>query len=88
VSSVDIYPFAAVAVALAVSEWSVRRMAAWIPVAFALSLAVGAIGTVVTRGAALFVVSGVVFGVTFAVLVAAEAASLFGKPRWARARVV
>ena len=71
VSVADVYPFTAGAVAIgvmlfAVDEWFAGRMAAWIPVAFAVSLAMGAIGTLVSRAALLFVASGVVFGVTFA----------------------
>jgi hypothetical protein len=70
---VDLYPETAAAVAigvmaLAFSEWRARRMVLWIPVTFALSLAVGSIGTFVAGASALFIVSGVLFGGAFAAM--------------------
>jgi hypothetical protein len=70
---VDLYPLSAAAVAigvfvLALGEWRARRVAAWIPVTFALSLVLGSLGTFVAGAAPLFVVSGVLFGGAFAAM--------------------
>ncbi len=73
VTHVDLYPMTAAAiamgvVALALSEWRARRMAAWIPLTFALSLVLGSIGTFVAGAGTLFVVSGILFGCAFAAM--------------------
>jgi len=70
---VDLYPETAAAGAigvmtLAFSEWRSERLTWWIPPAFALSLAVGGIGTFVAGAGTLFIVSGVLFGVAFAAM--------------------
>jgi len=70
---VDVYPVAAAAVAvgvvaLAFSEWRARRMAVWIPLTFALSFALGSIGTLVAGAGALFVISGILFGSAFSAM--------------------
>lgn len=72
-TGLDLYPVTAAAVAvgvlmLACSEWQRRRMAAWIPLTFALSLVVGSIGTFVAGANALFVLSGILFGSAFAAM--------------------
>lgn len=71
ITDLDLYPVTAAAVAigvlmLAFSEWQMRRMAAWIPLTFALSLAVGSIGMFVAGAGALFILSGILFGGAFA----------------------
>ena len=73
VTNVNLYPVTAAAVAigvlaLALSEWRARRMAAWIPITFALSLVVGGIGTFVAGAGTLFVASGILFGCAFAAM--------------------
>ena len=73
VTDLDLYPVTAAAVAvgvlmLAFSEWQMRRMAAWIPLTFALSLVVGSIGTFVAGASALFSLSGILFGGAFAAM--------------------
>lgn len=73
VTDVDLYPMTATAVVvgilmLACSEWQMRRMAAWIPVAFALSLVIGSVGTFVAGAGALFTLSGILFGIAFAAM--------------------
>ena len=70
VTDLDLYPATAGAVVigvlvLAFSEWRIRRMVAWIPLTFALSLVVGSIGTFVAGTGALFIVSGILFGSAF-----------------------
>jgi len=66
----DLYPVGALAVAcgvviLSLSEWTANKMRGWVPGAFIFSTLVGVIGSV--QGAnALFVCSGVIFGITFA----------------------
>jgi len=60
---VDVYPVAAAAVAtgvmtLAFSEWRAMRLAAWIPLTFALSLGLGSVGTFASSTGNLFIVSG------------------------------
>jgi hypothetical protein len=72
-TDLDLYPVTAAAVAigvlmLAFSEWQMRRMAAWIPLSFALSLVVGSIGTFVSGAGALFILSGILFGSAFAAM--------------------
>jgi hypothetical protein len=72
-SDLDLYPVTATAVVvgvlmLASSEWQMRRMAAWIPLTFALSLVVGSIGTFVAGASALFILSGILFGSAFAAM--------------------
>jgi len=73
VTDVNLYPMTAAAIAigvlaLALSEWRAQRMAAWIPLTFALSLVVGAIGTVIAGAGMLFVASGILFGCAFATM--------------------
>ena len=73
VTAVNLYPVTAAAVligvsAFALSEWRERRMAAWIPMTFALSLVVGGIGTFVAGTGPLFVASGILFGCAFAAM--------------------
>jgi hypothetical protein len=73
ITHVDLYPVAAAAVAtgvmtLAFSEWRAMRMAAWIPVTFALSLVLGSIGTFTSWAGSLFIVSGILFGSAFAAM--------------------
>jgi hypothetical protein len=53
---------------LAFSEWQLRRMAAWIPLTFTLSLVVGSVGTFVAGASALFILSGILFGSAFAAM--------------------
>jgi hypothetical protein len=70
-TQVDLYPETAAAVAIGVvvfafSEWQARRMTRWIPVTFALSVAIGSIGMYVAGASALFIVSGILFGSAFA----------------------
>jgi hypothetical protein len=72
-SDLDLYPVTATAVVIGVlmlasSEWQMRRMAAWIPLTFALSLVVGSIGTFVAGASALFILSGILFGSAFAAM--------------------
>jgi hypothetical protein len=72
-TDLDLYPMTAAAVAigvlmLAFSEWQMRRMAAWIPLTFALSLVTGIIGTFVAGASALFILSGILFGSAFAAM--------------------
>jgi hypothetical protein len=72
-TDLDLYPVTAAAVAigvlmLAFSEWQMRRMAAWIPLTFALSLVVGSIGTFVAGASALFILSGILVGSAFAAM--------------------
>jgi hypothetical protein len=68
-----LYPATAAAVVigvvvLAFSEWRMRRMAAWIPLSFALSLVVGSIGTFVAGAGPLVILSGILFGSAFAAM--------------------
>ena len=72
-TDLDLYPVTAAAVAagvlmLAFSEWQTRRMAAWIPLTFALSLVLGSIGMFVAGASALFILSGILFGSAFAAM--------------------
>ena len=73
---VDLYPETAAAVAigvmaLAFSEWRARRMVRWIPVTFAVSLAVGSLGTFVAGASILFILAGILFGGAFAAMATA-----------------
>jgi hypothetical protein len=73
VTNINLYPITAAAVAMGVlaltlSEWRARRLTAWIPMAFALSLVVGGIGMFVAGAGALFVASGILFGCAFAAM--------------------
>jgi len=52
--------------ALTSSLWAGRTISGWVPLAFALSMLLGIVGTIVTGANALFVWSGVGFGVAFA----------------------
>jgi len=72
-TDLDLYPVTAATVAigvlmLALSEWRMRRLAASIPLTFALSLVVGSIGTFVAGTSALFILSGILFGCAFAAM--------------------
>jgi hypothetical protein len=72
-TDLDLCPVTAAAVAigvlmLAFSEWQMKRMAAWIPFTFALSLIGGSIGTFVAGASALFILSGILFGSAFAAM--------------------
>jgi len=69
----DLYPIAAGAISVAVivlatSEWAARRLPAWIPWAFVTSFACGALGLFLPRLDALFIASGMLFGVTFSAM--------------------
>ncbi len=73
VTELALYPVMAAAVAagvlmLSFSEWRMGRMAAWIPLAFALSLVIGSIGTFVAAANSLFILSGILFGCAFAAM--------------------
>jgi hypothetical protein len=73
VTDLDLYPVTAGAVVigvlvLAISEWRMGRMVAWIPLTFSLSLVVGGIGTFVAGAGALFIVSGILFGSAFSAM--------------------
>lgn len=66
----DLYPAGALAIAcgvlvLAVRAWVVNDIHGWIPAAFICSMLVGIAGTAVQGGDALFVCSGVMFGLAF-----------------------
>jgi len=72
-TALDLYPLTAGSVVigvllLAFSEWRVKRMAAWIPLTFTLSLVVWSIGTFVVRADTLFILSGILFGSAFAAM--------------------
>lgn len=73
VSDLNLYPVTAGAVVigvwvLAFSEWRMERMAAWIPLTFAVSLVVGSIGTFASETGALLILSGILFGAAFAAM--------------------
>lgn len=73
VSDLNLYPVTASAVVigvwvLAFSEWRMKRMVAWIPLSFAVSLLVGSIGTFVSGTGALLILSGILFGGAFAAM--------------------
>lgn len=70
-ATVDLYPAGALAIACGVivvstSAWVVRTIHGWVPAAFVLSTFVGITGGVVQDANALFVWSGVIFGIAFA----------------------
>ena len=70
---VDLYPIFAAMVAfgilvLALSSWRAARLDAWIPLAFALSLVLGSVGTFVAGAGSLFIASGILFGGAFAAM--------------------
>jgi hypothetical protein len=70
VSTADLYPVGAFAVAcgvmiLAIRAWIVKEIHGWVPAAFAASMLLGIVGSVVQGANALFVCSGVIFGVAF-----------------------
>ena len=67
----NLYPVAALATAIGVmalssSLWAGRMISGWVPLAFALSMLLGIVATIVTGANTLFVWSGVVFGVAYA----------------------
>lgn len=71
ISTVDLYPVGALAIACGVivvsaRAWVVRTISGWVPVGFVLSTLVGTIGSVVQNANALFVWSGIIFGIAFA----------------------
>jgi hypothetical protein len=71
ISTVDLYPAGALAIAcgvilLSARAWVAHQIPGWVPVAFLLSTLVGLIGSYVRGANALFVWSGVIFGVAFA----------------------
>ena len=70
-SSGNLYPVAALTTAIGVIVlscrlWSVGMISGWIPLSFAVSMLLGIVGMTVTHANMLFVLSGVVFGVSFA----------------------
>jgi hypothetical protein len=71
ISTIDLYPAGALAIAcglivVSARGWVVGKIAGWVPVAFVVSTFVGIIGSVVQDTNALFVGSGVIFGLAFA----------------------
>lgn len=71
IPELDLYPLGALAFAggligLCGSAWRVKTLAVWIPMAFVMSTLVGLVGTVADNSGRLFVLSGVLFGATFA----------------------
>jgi hypothetical protein len=87
VTQIDLYSIAASAVAIGVlslsfSEWRARRMTAWIPAIFALSLVVGGIGMFVAGATALFIASGILFGCAFAAMSATAYSRTRNTPDW------
>jgi hypothetical protein len=71
ISATDLYPVGALAIAcgvmvLSVRAWIVHTVRGWVPVAFLLSTLVGVIGSLLQGATALFVWSGVIFGIAFA----------------------
>jgi len=52
--------------ALSSSLWAVRIISGWVPLAFALSMLLGIVGTTAIEANTLFVSSGMVFGMAFA----------------------
>jgi hypothetical protein len=73
VTEVVLYPVTAATIVVGIlmltfSEWQMKRMAAWIPLTFAMSLVVGSIGTFVAGASALFILSGILFGCAFAAM--------------------
>jgi len=73
ISTVDLYPAGALAIACGVivvtaRAWVAHTLAGWVPVAFVIATLVGLVGNVAPAGNALFVGSGVIFGLAFASL--------------------
>lgn len=71
ISTVDLYPAGALAIACGVivvsaSAWRVRKIPGWIPAAFLLSTLVGILGNVLRDANTLFIWSGMIFGIAFA----------------------
>lgn len=71
ITTVDLYPAGALAIACGViavsgSGWVARTISGWVPAAFLLSTLVGIIGSLVQHTDVLFVGSGVIFGMAFA----------------------
>lgn len=71
ISTVDLYPAGALAIAcgvilLSARAWVAGRIRGWVPMAFLLSTLIGLIGSYARGATALFVWSGVIFGVAFA----------------------
>jgi hypothetical protein len=71
ISTVDLYPAGALTsacgvIVLSARSWVVRKSSGWVPVVFLFSTFVGVIGSVVENANALFVWSGVMFGIAFA----------------------
>jgi hypothetical protein len=70
VSAADLYPVGALAIAcgvmiLTIRAWIVRRIRGWVPATFTFSTLVGVVGSVVQGADALFLCSGVMFGIAF-----------------------
>jgi hypothetical protein len=70
ISAADLYAVGALATAcgvmiLTIRAWIVTEIRGWIPAAFTCSTLVGVIGSVVQGATALFVWSGVLFGIAF-----------------------
>ena len=70
ISTVDLYPAGALATACGVilltsRAWVARRIPGWVPGAFLLSTLIGLTGSYVKGATALFVLSGLIFGVAF-----------------------
>jgi hypothetical protein len=71
ISTVDLYPAGALAIACGVivvsaRAWMAHKISGWIPAAFLLSTLVGIVGNVVQDANSLFVWSGIIFGLAFA----------------------
>lgn len=71
ISTVDLYPAGALAIAcgvilLSARAWVAGRIPGWVPMAFLLSTLIGLIGSYARGATAFFVWSGVIFGVAFA----------------------
>jgi len=71
ISTTDLYPAGALAIAfgviaLSVSAWLVKQIRGWVAAAFILSTFLGIVGTLVQGASVLFVWSGVIFGIAFA----------------------
>jgi hypothetical protein len=66
----DLYPAGALAIAcgamtLTIRAWIAKEIHGWVPTAFTCSALVGVLGSVVQGTNALFVCSGVMFGIAF-----------------------
>ena len=71
ISTADLYPVGALAIAcglivLSVSAWRERTIHGFVPAMFFFSMLLGIVGTLVHSASALFVCSGVLFGIAFA----------------------